>query len=458
MKTRRFCSCAFPLAAGAAVVIFLAGCGEKQTPVGKNLIANGSFEEVADGLPVGWRLERFKGLESSVPARWGIDEDRVYDGNRSFYFEADLDARGFFRLVQTFQVKNVHRLRIRGAVKTLDVTMNRGQFPQASFALTCFDETGSRFESMRFYDFKTQVRTGTSGDWIEEDRVFRLPNGTARVEISCALGMEGKIWFDAVTVEVPPSLPWMTKETRNFTFHWLPGSEYPEGSTEYQQQLFDQYCTKLGVPEPERPRIDSYFYPDSATLFAAIGVKEPKKSYWDEREVHSIYPVDDHEIIHIITKPYGLLPFALSEGTAFYLMQDYQGRPVLQVAQELLKEDKLPTLVPMLDTGTMKRIDPNLVGPAAASFVGYLLEVWGPQKFLDLHREANAASAAPEFGQAFERVYGVAPDRAEAEWLMLLRRLDFTGRAATGTTGAGGVAETAPAVPTGGDTAGAERR
>jgi hypothetical protein len=440
MKKRWLCSCAFVFAVAVAAVALVAGCGQKATPVGKNLLVNGSFEEVANGLPEGWHVERFKGMEAAVPAEWGIDEDRAYDGKRSFYFEAGLDARAFFRLVQTIKVENARQLRIRGAIKTLDVAMAKGQFPQANFALTCYDEAGSRFESMRFYDLKTQVRTGTSGDWISEDRVFRIPEGTASVEISCALGMEGKIWFDAVTVEVAPQLPWRTAESKNFTFHWLPGSEYPGGSMEYQQQLFDVYCTKLGVPEPDRPRIDSYFYPDSATLFATIGVRGTKKSYWDEREVHSVYPVDDHEIIHIITKPYGVLPFALSEGTAFYLMEDYNGRPVLQIAQELLKEDKLPTLVPIIDGGTMRRMDPNIVAPAAASFIGYLLEMWGPEKFLDLHREANATSAAPEFGRAFEKVYGVAPEKAEAEWLMLLRRLDFSAKAGQGNATSGAAA------------------
>jgi hypothetical protein len=434
---KRIYSSALALVAALAALVFLGGCGEKRTPVGKNLLTNASFEEVVDGVPVGWQLERFKGLESDLPAEWGIDEERAYDGKRSFYFQATLDSRGFFRIAQTVEVKNARRIRIRGAIKTLDVTMNKGQFPQANLNLTCYDETGGRFESFRFYDSKTQVRTGTSGDWIIEDRVFRVPNGTARVELSCALGMEGTMWFDDLSVEVPPELPWMTAETKNFTFHWLPGSEYPEGSMEFQQLLFDQYCVKLGVPEEDRPRIDSYFYPDSATLFAAVGSREPKKSYWDDREVHSIYPVDDHEIVHIVTKPYGVLPFAFTEGTAFYLMQDYRGRPVLQVAQDLLKQERLPTLVPMLDGGTMRRINPDWVGPSAASFVGYLLEMWGPEKFLDLHREANGANGAPEFGQAFQRVYGVEPEKAEAEWLMLLGRLDFSGQAAADTTSAG---------------------
>jgi hypothetical protein len=147
-----------------------------------------------------------------------------------------------------------------------------------------------------------------------------------------------------------------------------------------------------------------------------------------------IHPVDDHEIIHMITKPYGVLPFALTEGTAFYLMQNYKGRPVLQVAQDLLKEGKLPGVIAMTDPGTSWKVNPDQLAPAAASFVGYLIELGGPAKFLDLHREANVTHSVAEFNEAFEKVYGVSAQKAEKEWLKLLAKLDFSKQPAAGTT------------------------
>jgi len=142
-----------------------------------------------------------------------------------------------------------------------------------------------------------------------------------------------------------------------------------------------------------------------------------------------VYPVDDHEIIHIITKPYGVLPFAITEGTAFYLIGDYKGRPVLQVAQQILADGNLPRLAALLEQGAMVRINPEFVAPAAASFVGYLIEMYGPDKFLDLHRKANAASSPMEFEKGFQEVYGFSAAQAETEWTTLLRKLDFSGAA-----------------------------
>jgi hypothetical protein len=424
--------------------LVIAGCGEKKTPTGKELLKNGSFEEVSNGLPVGWEVRPFRGFDTGIPSEWGIDEKQAYDGKRSFYFQALPETRRFFVLSQSVEVKGARRLRLRGALRTLDLQRGEGQFPQSNFALTFYDKDGNRFDSQRFYDLRTQAHLGTSLEWIVENRTFRIPDRTARVDVQCALGMQGKMWFDAVSLDVPPELPWLSSTSKNFTFHWLAEKPYPEGSREFQQALFDNYCTRLGIAEGDRPKINMYFYPDSAALYAAVGEKTLKKSYWDEAEVHSVFPVDDHEIIHIITKPYGVLPFALTEGTAFYLIGELRGQPVLKVAQELLREGRLPGLVPMLEQGAMVRIDPNWVAASAASFVGYLIEMYGPNKFLDLHRAANASSNSQEFDKGFQKVYGFTAAQAEAEWQALLRKLDFSGTAAADSTAA--------------DTTGARRR
>jgi len=80
----------------------------------------------------------------------------------------------------------------------------------------------------------------------------------------------------------------------------------------------------------------------------------------------------------------------------------------------------------MTDPGTSWKLDPDRLAPAAASFVGYLMELGGPPKFLDLHREANVAHSVAEFDAAFRRVYGVSAQEAEKEWLKLLAKLDFS--------------------------------
>ena len=190
----------FALSALVLSLVF-AGCGEGgKSPRGKNLLKNGSFEEAANGVPAGWEIGAFRGLETDIPAEWGVDGQVASEGKQSFFFQATPEARRFFVLTQSVELEGVTRLRVRGAVRTLDIRRGQAQYPQSNFALTFYDKNGNRFESTRFYDLKTQAHTGTSLDWIVEDRIFRVPDNTARVEFHCALGMEGKMWYDNVSL------------------------------------------------------------------------------------------------------------------------------------------------------------------------------------------------------------------------------------------------------------------
>ncbi|UCG51487.1 MAG: hypothetical protein JSW58_15085 [Candidatus Latescibacterota bacterium] len=417
--------CRYAAAVLVTLTIFASGCQKSEIPRDVNLLTNPSFEEVEGGLPVGWEVRPFRGIEPAKAAEFGIDESYPHDGDRAVFFKADPDAQRFFMLSQEVEVTDITRIRLRGAVRSLDVRRNAGQYPQANFALTFLNKDRGRTYSARFYDQRTRPRLETSDDWIVEDRIFRLPVDTKYVVVHCVLGMGGTIWFDDVSLEVPTGLGWQETESKNFTFHWLPGSEYPEGSQAYQQQLFDNYATRLGIPESDRPKISHYFYPDSLTMYEAIGVKVPKKAYWDSREVHSIFPVDDHEIVHILTKPYGTLTFGLTEGTAFYLIGHWKNQRIVELAHDLLEDDRLPSVQSIVVPFEMKRQNPDIVGPAAAAFVGFLIEYAGPERFLELHRQANDTGSYEEFRTAFENVYGRSVEDAEAAFRKILAEMTF---------------------------------
>jgi hypothetical protein len=412
----RFAATGFLLIA----VILISGCGKGQTPENQNLLINPSFEEVEGNVPVGWEVKPFRGMEGMRESEFGIDTTYPFEGEKAFFFKADAVTRRFLTLSQEIEVNNVDRIRLRGAVRTLDVRREREQYSQSNLAMTFYDKDRNRFYSSRFYDKRTKPRLETTDDWIVEELIVRLPVNTAYVVVHCALGMSGTMWYDNVTLEIPTDIGWNTNETENFTFHWMTGSEYPGGSNEYQQELFDNYATRLGIPIAERPMIFHFLYPDSAALFEAIGSKAPKKSFWDSREVHSIFPVDDHEIIHILTNPYGILPFGMTEGTAFYLIGRYKDQLVQSLAYELLQDDKLPAIRSVIEPFSMRQMDPDIVIPTAATFVGFLMEFGGTQRYLEFHGAANNKRSFEEFRKAFEDVYERSIEETEAAWRQIL--------------------------------------
>ena len=238
--------------------------------------------------------------------------------------------------------------------------------------------------------------------------------------------MSGEIWFDNVSVEIPIELPWNEIPGVDFTHYWL-DKPYPDGSIDYQQRLYEYYAARLEIPPENRTSIYYYFYPDSASIREALGLNR-RVLYVDyrRRQIHSIDPVDNHEVIHMLTDPYGVLPKILSEGTAFYLMDDFGGRPIHPSAQALLRAGEMPPLEALLDPTALNRSRPSVFAPAAASFVGYLIEVGGPGKFLELHGATQADMGYHGFSQAFEAVYGRKLADAEAAWHRVLAAADFS--------------------------------
>jgi hypothetical protein len=418
----------FLLAATAALAVCVfVGCGEKAAPVGENLLRNGSFEEVGGGIPKQWEITNFRGLQDMEASVYGVTDSVAYDGERSFFFKASSGAQRFYTLAQEIRVAGAKRVRVRGAFMGVAVGDTVVQYPQANFALTYYGPDRERFESSRFADVRTNPNYGSTDGWIRIDQIFRLPLNTEFVVVHCALGMQGAVWFDDVSLEVPVELPWQSIESENFTHYWL-DEPYPEGARELQQQLFDVYAARLMIPPEQRGRISYYLYPDTASFRQTLG-KKGGRLYADykRRQIHSINPVDDHEIVHMLTDPYGVLPPIMNEGTAYYLMDNFEGRRIQPLAQELLLAGELLPLRTVLDPFAVRQEDPAKLIPAAASFVGYLIEIGGPAKFLELHAHTKAEMDYGGFAQAFERVYGKTLAEAEEAWRRVLSRADFSG-------------------------------
>ena len=76
-----------PASVSALALVGLAACGsscdKKGGQYGKNLLVNGSFEQVGrDGVPSGWSVENFRGPVDAFASRWGVDNQVAQDGKR----------------------------------------------------------------------------------------------------------------------------------------------------------------------------------------------------------------------------------------------------------------------------------------------------------------------------------------------------------------------------------------
>jgi hypothetical protein len=233
--------------------------------------------------------------------------------------------------------------------------------------------------------------------------------------------MDGRAWFDNMSLSVPEPIEWEVRETENYVYHWMPGSPPPDGAIENQQRIFDFYEQRLGVES--NVVIDYYLYPDSATIREKLGLKGVQYQSWTDREFHSINPNDDHEVVHFITDPFGIPPRAIAEGTVFWLQGVWDGEPIVQVAARLQAAGQLVPLSDLTTYSNFQIIEPSISFPSMAAFIAFVVDKYGADKLMELYTETNGVNSYTGFAPRFEKVYGVPAEEVEKAFRVALSNL-----------------------------------
>jgi hypothetical protein len=398
-------------------------CGQKETPYEVNLLKNSSLEDVKNGMPKHWNLVNFSGIEGQQEVEFGIDGETAAEGNNSWFFRGDPGTRRWYLLTQEVEVRDITHVRLQGWMKINQVQRTPDQLPYCNFLLTFFDEQHNRFQELRIADKRSLLKHGTL-PWFEENLVFRVPRGTRYVAVSCILGCDGTAWFDEVRLSVPEPLDWQTRQTKNFAFHWLPERPFPSGSVENQQRIYDHFAGRLGIGDSDVV-IGYYLYPDTATIRKILSLKGYEYFSWDDRELHTINPNENHEIIHFMTDVYGVPPRAIAEGTVYWLHGAWQDQPYNELAARALAAGALPSVADLIDYNRFASIRSHLSIPAAASFVDYIVSRWGTEKLIELYTAIAGFNSYDPFSTAFKKVYGQPCEDVEQQWHLVLSRVEL---------------------------------
>jgi hypothetical protein len=419
--SRRAVGWASFVAPAIALALTLISCGDKATPYESNLLKNPSFEDVENGMPKHWRLASFSGLEGQTEVQYGIDSELATDGQNSWRFRGDPGTRRWYVLTQEVEVKDVSNVRVQGWIQTAHVQRGVDQHSQSNFLLTFFDANHERFSDVRFMDKRSRFRAGTN-PWLEENWVVRLPVGTRYIAVSCVLGCDGTAWFDDVRLTATMPLDWQTQQTKNFVFHSLPQKPFPPGSVENQQRLFDLYAGRMGIESDLV--VGYYLYPDTAAIRQALSIRGYQYISYSDYQIHTINPNENHEIIHLITDPYGVPPRVILEATVFWLHGTWKGQSIHSVASVYLGNGTLPPLEAIMAEDVGKKINPDIWVPATASFLGFLVDMWGPELLMDLYKALTGVSSYAQFERAVETVCGSPCEEVEKRWHTVLSQLE----------------------------------
>ena len=177
-------------------------------------------------------------------------------------------------------------------------------------------------------------------------------------------------------------------------------------------------------------RITYHKYQSRTHMQQVVGVGNTN-AYADRNAfaIHTIWRIDNHEVVHLFTSTWGSPVALINEGMAVAYQIDpgrdlvarWSGTPLHTLARQFRSEGRLVPLSRIIETAGWRTQDSNITYPQAGSFVRWLIDTYGLDRMRLLYgRSAGTNEAATGVRAAFAAVYRVSLDEAEQAWLLML--------------------------------------
>jgi hypothetical protein len=241
------------------------------------------------------------------------------------------------------------------------------------------------------------------------------------------------VWLAACGSDTPtgpsstPSLPFV-RETATMRIYYESGDTV---DAEWQEAYNAWVTARLGV-QPPKVEYRKYQSRDAMGRYTGNyntnGFAEP-----DQWRLHTIWPRDNHEIVHLYTAPVGRPSDFFNEGLAVAFQTDpaigrfdawFNGVEVHAACRDYLRDGRLP--LPVADYATTQAFraipDQVLSYRYAGSFVRFLVDRYGLPVTLDFVRGGGGRDESLAAIRArAATVFGRSLDGLESEWLAFLR-------------------------------------
>jgi hypothetical protein len=369
---------------------------------GENLIANGSFEEQEGTRAVHWNqgvLARTRNAGNASHVVW-IDDDPSH--SKVLRISADSGTVRWWDVESDLvPVAPGDQLVLSGAMRTQDVRDEAGQSPNNCIGVRFFDREGN-----------TNGIVGTQhllGDhpWTTVRLAVNVPDGATHARVYAFLSMSGTAWFDNLKLEPANVIPWLTASTEHYDFHWVAEAPVSEENQQANERELARLVPELGVAMPAR--IAYYRYASKQQKGELTG--DGGNAHTDLRAIYTIWAMDDHEIVHILTEQWGKTDQALlGEGIAVHESGNWQGRPVDDYARDLLAAGKVGPLSQLTSPSVFRGEDALVTYAVAGSFVGYLV------RLKDMAAFQRAYVAGAPLDARLKAEYGKDLATLDADW------------------------------------------
>ena len=348
-------------------------------------------------------LEAWERMDGAVTGDGRYSVASIDDG--ALRLEGEESTERWLALTRTVPVGDAKWIRISARMRTRSVSPETARFQNCNLF----------FRFGRGPLMGTRILSGTN-DSVRVARRLEVPDDADEITVGCLLSMPGKVWFDDVMIEAVGPPPWKTSETEHYRYHWLDGDSLPEESREYNKQSYVLVSEFFERADPIK--VSYYKYPDLDTKEEYTG-KRGNAHVW-EGAIHSIWPSDRHEIVHILCKEWGDPPAIFGEGIAVYLSGKWLGKSLKEAARQVTTDGKWVSIAKILDTGSFRKHSDLVAYPIAGSFVQWLVETRGKETLRKLYGALRNTASSEDNRRAFKQVLGLSAKEANLKFTTTL--------------------------------------
>lgn len=199
---------------------------------------------------------------------------------------------------------------------------------------------------------------------------------------------------------------------------------------EWQEAYHRWAVDALQVTVPQRIRYNKYR--SRSHMNEVIGVGNANGFARAETfEIHTIWPTDNHEVVHLYSSLFGRAVALWSEGLAVAYQTDpiagnltprWSGVSLDDHARRFRADGRLIPIADLIATNDFRRYDPDVTYPQAGSFMRHVLETCGLDGVKRLFGSGNPMDDAGTVRAQFQSVCGTSIAAAEQAWLSKLSR------------------------------------
>jgi peptidase MA superfamily protein len=211
--------------------------------------------------------------------------------------------------------------------------------------------------------------------------------------------------------------------TDHYVFHFSPGDSV---NPAWQEAYHAWAIAQLGVTPPTIVYNKFNGRDQMASVTGHVGNAYAMPAL---NTVYTIWPTDNHEVVHVYTGPWGAPVALFGEGLAVAFQTDppagdftpkWNATSLHVLAKQFRARGALVPIATLAVTTSFRSLDDNITYPESGSFVRFLIDTQGIDAMRRLYGSMSGDATLATVRAAFQGVYGFSLDEAESRWQQFL--------------------------------------